>query len=90
MRLLLSGLFSLCFNNDLVREEFINLLGSKDNKKYVKFIRDWMKEADKFYNHVKMDKMGVLETSGSKLIRHSGKNGLRYQSHPVEIFIPIQ
>lgn len=64
MRLLLSGLFSLCFNNDLVREEFINQLGSKDNKKYVKSIRDWMKEADKFYNHVKMDKMGYWKRVG--------------------------
>ena len=58
MRILLSGLFSLCFNNEVVREEFISLLGSKDNKKYIKAIRDWMKEADKFYNYVKNDKMG--------------------------------
>jgi|JI7StandDraft_1071085.scaffolds.fasta_scaffold812000_2 hypothetical protein len=48
MRILLEGLFSICFNNDTVREEFINLINQKDHKKYIKLIKDWMKEADKF------------------------------------------
>lgn len=40
------------------------MLNQKDNKKYVKAIRDWMKDSDKAYMNVKIDRMGYWKRIG--------------------------
>lgn len=70
MRITLEGLFSLCFNNEVAREEFVNIINQKDNKKYIKLLKDWMKEADRFYNNVKIDKMGYWRRIGKSTYSH--------------------
>ena len=44
MRLLLEGLFNIGFASEVFREEIIAILSTKENKKIVKALKDWIKD----------------------------------------------
>ena len=57
-RMLIEGLFNIGFTSPMFREELIVSFSTKENKKFLKEIRDWIKLGEKFYFSVKEDRLG--------------------------------
>ena len=54
MRMLIEGLFNTGFNNSQFRDEIVGILtGSKEGKRILKMIKDWIKEGDRYYTLVR-------------------------------------